>query len=96
MEQSDKVMEWEKGLETKREAEALRRLVDSEGWSKLLGLLERLLTRKEKVKANQIRAIKFDEVSYTQGYIDALNFVMSEPERIISSANSSSTEETEN
>ena len=89
----EKLEEWEKVLETKREAEDLKRLEDSEGWNRLLARLARHLTHKEKVKANLIRSAKFDEGIYMQGFIDGINFAMDEPNRIISTANPSGGEE---
>lgn len=91
----DKVEAWERDLEFRKDQEALRHLEDSEGWSKLLDRLEALLIRKEKVKANLIRTLKVDEVIYSQGFIDGINFVMGEPNRVLSAANPLSDEEPE-
>lgn len=89
----DKVEALDRVLEIRREQEALKRLEDSEGWSRLLDRLEQLLTNKERVKANLLRQGKLDEAYALQNFIDGINFVMSEPDRIISAVDSSDSEQ---
>lgn len=87
--------QWEKDLEIKKEAEDLKRLEDSEGWSRLLVRLERHLIRAEKVKAEHLRSRRLDEAYGLQKYIDGIHFVMDEPYRTISAANPSDGEKNE-
>lgn len=61
-----------------------RSLAANPGWSRLQDHLAKLLMQKEKVKADAVRVAKFHEVAMNQGFIDCLNFVISEPHKKIS------------
>ena len=82
--------QWEENLEEgkKEMRQDYRDLVNSQGWNRFRVRLERLLTQKEAVKAAAIRKLEerpdaIYAVTLLQGYIDALNFVISEPHRTI-------------
>ena len=70
----------------------LKELVSTKGWSRLLEHLERHLTQKEKVKAEDIRQAREHSSILNQGFIDGITFVMSEPYKIMTKINSSDLE----
>ena len=67
-----------------RAVEDYRSLVGNQGWNRFQARLVQLLNQKEQVKAAAIRADKVNEIRLNQGFIDALNFVISEPLKLIS------------
>ena len=89
----EQILEVSKAQEIRNLAEALKRLEVSEEWNKLVAHLHQHLTRREQVKADQIR--KSEDARYSQGFIDGINFVMSEPSKLIKTAFNSSKSETE-
>ena len=67
---------------TQEQIEALKVLKLSEGWKTLRGLLARLLTAKERVKAEAIRRNEPTRVILNQGEIDSLNYLINLVETI--------------
>ena len=65
-----------------------RDLIQTPAWSRFRDHLERHLKQREVVKAEAIRNLVKDEnfgfsVALNQGWIDGVNFVIGEPNRII-------------
>ena len=68
--------------------ELYRDLIANPGWNRFQDHLGKLLKAKEVVKAEAIRNLVKDSnvihaITLNQGWIDAVNFVISEPHRII-------------
>jgi len=65
--------------ENQQAAQELKELVTTKGWLRLQDHLAKHLTQKERVKAEAIRQAKDSDVRLLQGFIDGINFVVSEP-----------------
>ena len=63
---------------------SLKELLIKQGWNMLAARLEVHLKQKELVKAEAIRQAKDSDVKLIQGFIDGIQYVLKEPERIIS------------
>ena len=63
--------------------DSYRDLIATPAWNKFQDHLGRCLTKKEVVKAEAIRKNALHDATLLQGWIDAINFVIGEPTRII-------------
>ena len=64
-------------------ADSYRDLIASPAWNRFRDHLDKHLKAKEVVKAEAIRKSLDNEARLCQGWIDGINFVIGEPNRII-------------